>query len=163
MSFVYFRFYYDPSEEGHRGKDGRFTPRNALLPTVHKNFNEPAFYKEVRLPVYALRLRSGTRTGHPEQSRRTPDNLRTVLFRDSVKTILITGPANRSLGEGWWRERDSNPRCPFRDIHDFQSCSFDHSDISPINRSSCPPPALCFPSRDTHKAGSLPKNRILNK
>ena|SRR5690606_15557089 len=31
----------------------------------------------------------------------------------------------------WWRERDSNPRCPFRNIHDFQSCSFNHSDISP--------------------------------
>ena len=32
----------------------------------------------------------------------------------------------------WRRERDSNPRCPFQDIHDFQSCSFDHSDISPL-------------------------------
>src|SRR5437762_841622 len=32
----------------------------------------------------------------------------------------------------WWRERDSNPRCPFRNIHDFQSCSFNHSDTSPI-------------------------------
>ncbi len=31
----------------------------------------------------------------------------------------------------WWRERDSNPRYPFQNIHDFQSCSFDRSDISP--------------------------------
>ncbi len=37
----------------------------------------------------------------------------------------------KPLGEDWWRERDSNPRCPFRNIHDFQSCSFDHSDTSP--------------------------------
>jgi hypothetical protein len=36
-----------------------------------------------------------------------------------------------SLGEGWWRERDSNPRCLFQDIHDFQSCSFGLSDTSP--------------------------------
>jgi hypothetical protein len=34
--------------------------------------------------------------------------------------------------EDWWRERDSNPRCPVKNIHDFQSCSFDHSDTSPI-------------------------------
>ena len=31
----------------------------------------------------------------------------------------------------YWRERDSNPRCPFQDIHDFQSCAFGHSAISP--------------------------------
>jgi hypothetical protein len=48
---------------------------------------------------------------------------------------LIRGPrigaSAKSGVKGWWRERDSNPRCPFRNIHDFQSCSFNHSDISP--------------------------------
>ena len=37
------------------------------------------------------------------------------------------------LSKIWWRERDSNPRYPFRSIHDFQSCSFDHSDTSPTH------------------------------
>ena len=53
------------------------------------------------------------------------------LLRMSGRTRLLPSPVE-GLGEDWWRERDSNPRCLFQDIHDFQSCSFDHSDISPI-------------------------------
>ena len=50
---------------------------------------------------------------------------------DSPRKQIKSWPASRSLGEGWWRERDSNPRYPFRDKHDFQSCAFNRSAISP--------------------------------
>lgn len=36
------------------------------------------------------------------------------------------------LGFVWRRERDLNPRYTYRCTHDFQSCSFGHSDISPF-------------------------------
>lgn len=46
---------------------------------------------------------------------------------------VLRGPQSQR-SKDWgkdWRERDSNPRCPLQSIHDFQSCSFSHSDISP--------------------------------
>ena len=49
-----------------------------------------------------------------------------------IKHFLPAKPDVARKSEDWWRERDSNPRCPFRNIHDFQSCSFNHSDTSPL-------------------------------
>ena len=60
---------------------------------------------------------------------RIVDYAKTARLRHS---FVVAPRHSASRDGGWWRERDSNPRCPFQDIHDFQSCSFDHSDISPI-------------------------------
>ena len=39
----------------------------------------------------------------------------------------------RHSGLFWRRARDSNPRTGYSPLHDFQSCSFGHSDNSPLN------------------------------
>ena len=56
-------------------------------------------------------------------------------FQPQFRYFFIGVPGQNKMKAGvkvWWRERDSNPRCPFRNIHDFQSCSFNRSDTSPI-------------------------------
>lgn len=55
-----------------------------------------------------------------------------IMQPSSKKSTLYKYAAEHLFAEAnWWRERDSNPRCIFRNIHDFQSCSFSHSDTSP--------------------------------
>ncbi len=62
---------------------------------------------------------------------RRPNGPSTPIAASDNLAQIMAKPDEARKSEDWWRERDSNPRCPFRDIHDFQSCSFGHSDTSP--------------------------------
>lgn len=66
-----------------------------------------------------------------EPDKVAPALLRSYSFNTYQSFEKLACHTKRRRSEVWWRERDSNPRCPFRNIHDFQSCSFNHSDTSP--------------------------------
>jgi hypothetical protein len=68
----------------------------------------------------------------PALKLRRPGNLRFVLsmFLEHSRLPLLAVPAEalaKAGGERGIRTLDA----PFKSIHDFQSCSFDHSDTSP--------------------------------
>ena len=84
---------------------------------------------EKNQPYFALVVK-----GSPVISQSLPGNIVNRRFLINQKYHLLPGndwPANRSLGAGWRREGDSNPRSHFREITAFEAAAFVHSAISP--------------------------------
>ena len=93
-----------------------------------------------------------------------------IFVKESSNFVQKTPPVGkylcwRALCEGsptkifpnWRRERDSNPRYAVKRIHEFQSCSLNHSDISP--QLLCCTYLVAVPGWDPARTRNAPKSR----
>ena len=67
----------------------------------------------------------------PDRLNNLPTYLPSIFYLILAPGLPSVAMSPKGESEGWWRERDSNPRYPLRGIQDFQSCAFNHSAISP--------------------------------
>ena len=64
---------------------------------------------------------------------KSPASLQRATYRCYLPVLAGLGGAGSAESVPKRREGDSNPR-RLLTLHDFQSCTFDHSDISPNDR-----------------------------